>query len=115
MLSMNINNYMKNVGAQAKESSYILERSTTEQKNNFLHDLSKRIIANEQKIIDANKYDLEDAKKSNLDEAFIDRLALNKRNIATMAEGLRQIESLSDLIGEITNIRQINTLNTHDI
>ena len=100
---------MKKVGEQAKASSYLLAKSSTEQKNNFLHDLSKRIIANEQKIIDANKHDLEDAKKNNLDEAFIDRLALNKKNIATMAEGLRQVQSLNDLIGEITDIRQLNS------
>ena len=100
---------MRKVGEQAKASSYLLAKSSTEQKNNFLHDLSKRIIANEQKIIDANKHDLEDAKKNNLDEAFIDRLALNKKNIATMAEGLRQVQSLNDLIGEITDIRQLNS------
>jgi len=97
------------VGEQAKASSYLLAKSTTEQKNTFLHDLSKRIIANEQKIIDANKHDLEDAKKNNLDEAFIDRLALNKKNIAIMAEGLRQVQSLNDLIGEITDVRQLNS------
>ena len=106
---MNINSYMKKVGEQAKASSYLLAKSTTEQKNTFLYDLSKRIIANEQKIIDANKHDLEDAKKNNLDEAFIDRLALNKKNIAIMAEGLRQVQSLNDLIGEITDVRQLNS------
>tara|TARA_B100001059_G_scaffold97437_1_gene96705 strand:- start:260 stop:1498 length:1239 start_codon:yes stop_codon:yes gene_type:complete len=100
---------MKKVGEQAKASSYLLAKSSTEQKNTFLHDLSKRIIANEQKIIDANKHDLEDAKKNNLDEAFIDRLALNKKNIAIMAEGLRQVQSLNDLIGEITDVRQLNS------
>jgi glutamate-5-semialdehyde dehydrogenase len=106
---MNINSYMKKVGEQAKASSYLLAKSTTEQKNTFLNDLSKRIIVNEQKIIDANKHDLEDAKKNNLDEAFIDRLALNKKNIAIMAEGLRQVQSLNDLIGEITDVRQLNS------
>ena len=100
---------MKKVGEQAKASSYLLAKSSTEQKNTFLHDLSKRIIVNEQKIIDANKHDLEDAKKNNLDEAFIDRLALNKKNIAIMAEGLRQVQSLNDLIGEIADVRQLNS------
>ena len=100
---------MKKVGEQAKASSYLLAKSATEQKNTFLNDLSKRIIVNEQKIIDANKHDLEDAKKNNLDEAFIDRLALNKKNIAIMAEGLRQVQSLNDLIGEIADVRQLNS------
>lgn len=100
---------MKKVGEQAKASSYLLAKSATEQKNTFLNDLSKRIIVNEQKIIDANKHDLEDAKKNNLDEAFIDRLALNQKNIAIMAEGLRQVQSLNDLIGEIADVRQLNS------
>ena len=106
---MDINNYMNEVGEHAKSSSYHLAKASTEQKNIFLNDLSQRIIDNKQKIFEANNNDIENAKKSNLDDAFIDRLELNKKNITSMTEGLRQIESLDDLIGEITNIRQMNS------
>ena len=106
---MDINNYMKKVGKQAKSASYLLAKVSTEQKNTFLDDLSKKIIANEQEIIDANKKDLENAKNNNLDDAFIDRLALNNKNITAMAEGLGQVQSLNDLIGEVTEIRQMNS------
>ena len=44
---MNIKEYMKSVGNNAKESSISLAKASTEQKNTFLHDLSKRIISNE--------------------------------------------------------------------
>ena len=54
---MDINNYMEKVGKQAKSASYLLAKVSTEQKNTFLDDLSKKIIANEQEIIDANKKD----------------------------------------------------------
>ena len=106
---MDINNYMNEVGEHAKSSSYHLAKASTEQKNIFLNDLSQRISDNKQKIFEANNNDIENAKKSNLDDAFIDRLELNKKNITSMTEGLRQIESLDDLIGEITNIRQMNS------
>ena len=100
---------MNEVGEHAKSSSYHLAKASTEQKNIFLNDLSQRISDNKQKIFEANNNDIENAKKSNLDDAFIDRLELNKKNITSMTEGLRQIESLDDLIGEITNIRQMNS------
>ena len=106
---MDINNYMNEVGEHAKSSSYHLAKASTEQKNIFLNDLSQRISDNKQKIFEANNNDIENAKKSNLDDAFIDRLELNKKNITSMTEGLRQIKSLDDLIGEITNIRQMNS------
>lgn len=106
---MDINNYMNEVGEHAKSSSYHLAKASTEQKNIFLNDLSQRISDNKQKIFEANNNDIENAKKSNLDDVFIDRLELNKKNITSMTEGLRQIESLDDLIGEITNIRQMNS------
>lgn len=106
---MDINNYMEKIGKQAKSASYLLAKVSTEQKNTFLDDLSKKIIANEQEIIDANKKDLENAKNNNLDDAFIDRLALNNKNITAMAEGLSQVQSLNDLIGEVTEIRQMNS------
>ena len=106
---MDINNYMNEVGEHAKSSSYHLAKASTEQKNIFLNDLSQRINDNKQKIFEANNNDIENAKKSNLDDAFIDRLELNKKNITSMTEGLRQIESLDDLIGEITDIRQMNS------
>lgn len=100
---------MNEVGEHAKSSSYHLAKASTEQKNIFLNDLSQRISDNKQKIFEANNNDIENAKKSNLDDVFIDRLELNKKNITSMTEGLRQIESLDDLIGEITNIRQMNS------
>ena len=100
---------MNEVGEHAKSYSYHLAKASTEQKNIFLNDLSQRISDNKQKIFEANNNDIENAKKSNLDDAFIDRLELNKKNITSMTEGLRQIESLDDLIGEITNIRQMNS------
>ena len=102
---MNIKDYMLKIGYEAKNASFKTASATTLEKNKFLNNLGKKIILNEENIIDANKKDLVQAKKDKQDEAFIDRLTLNKKNITAMADGLFQIEKLDDPIGQILNER----------
>ena len=102
---MNIKDYMLNIGKEAKKASFHTASATSSQKDKFLNDLAKRILKNIDGIVKANKKDLIQAVKNNFDDAFIDRLALNKKNISAMADGLLQIEKLNDPIGEISNTR----------
>ena len=102
---MNIKNYMLKIGEQAKKSSFLTASATSVQKNNFLNNLGQRILKNTSKIIDINKKDLNKAAEDNFDDAFIDRLTLNKKNITAMADGLFQIEKLKDPIGQMSNER----------
>lgn len=98
---------MQEVGLQSKESSFEIAKASSRKKNLFLNDLANRISRNEEEIIKVNHLDLDEAKRNNLDEAFVDRLTLNKKSIASMATGLLQIASLNDLIGEISNVKQM--------
>ena len=98
---------MQEVGLQSKESSFEIAKASSSKKNLFLNDLANRISRNEEEIIKVNHLDLDEAKRNNLDEAFVDRLTLNKKSIASMATGLLQIASLNDLIGEISNVKQM--------
>ena len=102
---MNIKNYMLNIGQKAKKASFKMASATTIQKNKFLNNLGNRILLEEAKIIAANMKDLTQASKDQKDEAFIDRLTLNKKNIIAMADGLFQLEKLDDPIGQISNER----------
>ena len=102
---MDIKDYMFKIGDEARKASFFTSSATSEQKNNFLNNLGKRILNNVDKIININKKDLDQAAKNNFDAAFIDRLTLNKKNITAMAEGLLQIEKLEDPIGKISNER----------
>ena len=106
---MNIKNYMLNIGQKAKKASFKMASATTIQKNEFLNNLGNRILLNEDRIIDTNKKDLIQASKDNKDEAFIDRLTLNKKNIIAMADGLFQLEKLDDPIGQISNERTMQS------
>ena len=96
---------MLKIGEQAKKSSFLTASATSVQKNNFLNNLGQRILKNTSKIIDINKKDLDKAAEDNFDDAFIDRLTLNKKNITAMADGLFQIEKLKDPIGQMSNER----------
>ena len=102
---MNIKNYMLKIGTEAKKASFVIASASSLQKNKFLNNLGHRILKNEVKIINANKKDLIQAVKDKHDNAFIDRLTLNEKNIKAMADGLFQIEKLNDPIGEIINTR----------
>jgi len=104
---MDIKKYMQEVGLQSKQSSFEIAKASSSKKNLFLNDLANRISRNEEEIIKVNHLDLDEAKRNNLDEAFVDRLTLNKKSIASMATGLLQIASLNDLIGEISNVKQM--------
>ena len=102
---MDIKNYMLKIGTEAKKASFVTASASSLQKNKFLNNLGHRILKNEVKIINVNKKDLIQAVKDKHDNAFIDRLTLNEKNIKAMADGLFQIEKLNDPIGEIINTR----------
>ena len=102
---MDIKNYMLKIGTEAKKASFVTASASSLQKNKFLNNLGHKILKNEVKIINTNKEDLIQAVKDKHDNAFIDRLTLNEKNIKAMADGLFQIEKLNDPIGEIINTR----------
>jgi len=95
--------YIKNIGANARKASHKLSSVTTNQKNDFLEILAKSIKKNQKNIVEANSLDLLEANKGNFDEAFIDRMTLSESNIESMCSGILQVKNLEDLIGKIIN------------
>ena len=95
--------YIQNIGANAKKASHKLSYVTTSQKNNFLEILAKSINENQKKIIEANSLDLLEANKGSFDDAFIDRMTLSESNIKSMCNGILQVKNLEDLIGKVIN------------
>ena len=66
--------------------------------------MANAIIANQQALIKANSLDLAAGKKKGLDGPLLDRLELTPARIVGMTEGLRQIASLPDPVGEISQM-----------
>ncbi len=52
-------------------------------------------------ILEANARDLEAGRESALSDALMDRLALDERRVAAMADGVRAIVALPDPVGEV--------------
>ena len=100
-----MNKYIKNVLENAKQSSPLISGANSAQKDIFLKNLELLINKNSSLIIKENQKDLNIAIKNKQDAAFVDRLRINKKTIESMCEGLRNIHSLSDPIGNIENIQ----------
>ncbi|NLK23171.1 MAG: glutamate-5-semialdehyde dehydrogenase [Clostridiales bacterium] len=90
-----------NKGIKAKEASYILMNATVTEKNNALLKMADSLINNKKSILEANKKDLEKAVENGTSKAMLDRLSLSEDRILDMTNGLKQVKSLNDPIGEV--------------
>ena len=100
-----MNKYIKYVLENAKQSTPLISGANSAQKDIFLKNLELLINKNSSLIIKENQKDLNTAIKNKQDAAFVDRLRINKKTIESMCEGLKNIHSLSDPIGNIENIQ----------
>jgi len=101
---INIKAYMATVGAAALESSRVIAHATTETKNKALASIAEHLSDNRQNLLLANLLDMDKALSNELDAALLDRLELNNERIDAMIEGLHQVASLSDPVGEMTDL-----------
>lgn len=91
-------------GQKAKEASYVLMNATTTEKNNALLKMAEVLLKSSKEILEANKKDLENAIEKGTPKAMLDRLALDENRINGMADGLKDVVSLPDPIGEVTGM-----------
>ncbi|KPK12535.1 MAG: gamma-glutamyl phosphate reductase [Acidithiobacillales bacterium SG8_45] len=99
-----IHAYMQALGERAREASMAIGRADTGSKNAALLAIADAIDAARATLVEENAKDLEAGRKGGLDAALLDRLELNGDRICAMAEGLRQIATLPDPVGEITDL-----------
>jgi glutamate-5-semialdehyde dehydrogenase len=101
---MDVKQYMRMVGEQARAASRVIARADTQAKNKALMAMADAILRDQEKLLAANAKDMSAAQASGLDAALLDRLEINAKSVAGMAEGLRQIAQLADPVGEITDL-----------
>ncbi|NBD26458.1 glutamate-5-semialdehyde dehydrogenase [Paenibacillus glycinis] len=85
--------------ALAKQAAQIMNRMTTEQKNQALLAMAEALIEQQESIIAANALDIERGRSNGTSESLLDRLKLTPARIQGIAEGLRQVEALPDPTG----------------
>lgn len=99
--------YMTRLGQAAREASRVLARASTAQKNRALQAAAGALDAARPELVAANELDLAAARANGLEPAMVDRLALTPAVIDSMIEGLRQVATLPDPIGEIQGMRYL--------
>ncbi len=99
-----VKEYMAKTGADAKTAAVLLAASTTAQRNQALLAMADAICSSATTLQTENRKDLDAGKANGLDSAMLDRLELNDARIEGMAEGLRQVATLPDPVGEITGV-----------
>lgn len=92
---------MEMLAGLAKEASREAAKLGTNDKNRGLAAVADELIAQQENILAENAKDLTAAEAKGVKKSLLDRLALSEKRIADMAEGLRQIISLDDPIGEL--------------
>ncbi|OTN88866.1 gamma-glutamyl phosphate reductase [Enterococcus sp. 7E2_DIV0204] len=89
------------LGQQAKETAYQLGLLDTKTKNDLLLHMAAELEKNTAKILLENQKDLATAKENGITETMLDRLRLTEARITEMADGIRQVATLPDPIGEV--------------
>ena len=98
---MTLREHIHDMGRRALEASRRLAQLPADRKNAILLAMADGLMREEAAILAANEKDLAAGREKGLNGAMIDRLTLNSRRIADMAQGVREVAALNDPVGEV--------------
>ncbi len=96
-----VNALMHDMGARAKAAARVLALADPAKKTAALHAAAKAVREDSAKILRANAEDVGDVRKGGASSAFIDRLKLDEKRVAAMAEGIETVAGVPDPIGQV--------------
>lgn len=96
--------YMQTIGKNVRTASRALAKATTEQKNNALLAIYEALNNAKSEILSANAQDMTNGRDKGLDAALLDRLELTDNRFEGMLQGLKDVATLPDPIGEVTDM-----------
>ncbi len=102
--SLDMMGYMQGIGQRAKQAAQTLANTETSVKNNALLKIADALLARAEWLKAENARDLAAGREKGLDAAMLDRLTVSDKTIAGMAEGVRQVATLADPVGTITDM-----------
>ncbi len=102
---MSLKEQIEHLGRAARSASRQVAVASTAAKNAALHAMAAQIRASRDELLAANRQDVDQARADGLEPAMIDRLTLTAKGVETMAQGLEQVASLPDPVGEITDLK----------
>jgi glutamate-5-semialdehyde dehydrogenase len=93
---------MPEIGQRARQAARVLALASPAQKDKALAAIAEAIRRRKAKILAANAEDLAEAERAGATAAFLDRLALDDKRVAAMADGVDVVRGLADPIGTAT-------------
>lgn len=93
--------YLEGYGKRARQAALALAQADTAIKNRALEAAAEALLRNTELLLSENQKDLSAAEENGIRPAMLDRLRLDQKKIAAMAEGLRQLTALPDPVGEV--------------
>lgn len=93
--------YCEQLARKARVASVQMALLSGERKNKSLMRAADLLVEQQAEILAANRLDLEAAPQYGLTAAEIDRLKLDEKRIAEMAQGIRAVAAQPDPIGEV--------------
>ena len=107
---------LEDKGRQAKTAARQLAVLSSNVKNQALLAMAEALATGKKEILRANAVDVAEGQKKGLSAALVDRLQLTEARIHAMAEGLRQVASLPDPVGEVlSGVKRPNGLDIQKI
>jgi glutamate-5-semialdehyde dehydrogenase len=89
------------LGRRAKAAARVLATASTGAKDAALLAAADLLRERAGEILAANRADLDAAREGGMEAGPLDRLTLTEARIGAMADGLRQVASLADPVGEV--------------
>ncbi len=103
---MDITGYVLSKAEEARNGARSLAKVSSAQKNNALRKMAETVRKRAKELQRENAKDVAYARKHGLSKAMIDRLTLTGKRIDEMAQGLEEVASLPDPVGEILGMRR---------
>ena len=89
------------LGEQARKAANRLMTASAPEKNAALEAIARTLEPHADEIFAANREDLDAARQAGMAENLLDRMLLDQKRLAGIAEGVRQVAALKDPIGEV--------------
>jgi glutamate-5-semialdehyde dehydrogenase len=101
---MSLAEQVANIARNARQAALKMARLPTSTKNTMLCDMAQALEAHAGHLVAENAKDLEAGRHKGLSSAMLDRLMLDEKRIAGIADALREVAALPDPVGEVTKM-----------
>jgi glutamate-5-semialdehyde dehydrogenase len=93
---------MRDIGARAKAAGRRLALASTADKDRALAAMAAAIRSSSAAILAANAEDIVEARSGGATSAFVDRLMLDDKRVAAIADGIEVVGRLADPVGTVS-------------